>query len=49
MPSGAETAEMRKAVMAVYKSSITWQHRVREMTPEQVTAIYLRFKKEEKL
>lgn len=41
--------QKRAAVLAVYPNSVTWKHRVREMTPEQVTAIYLRFKTEGKL
>ena len=40
---------MRAAVLAVYPGSITWKHRVQGMTPEQVTAIYMRFKTEGRL
>lgn len=41
--------QKRAAVLAVYKNSVTWKHRVAQMTPEQVIAIYLRFKEEGKL
>ena len=41
--------QMRAAVLAVYANSVTWKHRVREMSPEQVIAIYMRFKEEGKI
>jgi hypothetical protein len=44
-----ELEQKRAAVLAVYPNSVTWRHRVEGMTPEQVTAIYLRFEREGRL
>ena len=40
--------QMREAIKYVYPSQ-SWKLKVKEMTDQQVTAIYLRFKKEGKI
>jgi hypothetical protein len=44
-----DITRMKEIVVGVYPDSITWKHRVYQMTDEQVTAIYLRFKREKRI
>lgn len=44
-----QEAREREAVKNVYSGSTRWAEKVDKMSPNQVTAIYLRFKAEGKL
>lgn len=44
-----ETERMRKELIAVYNNSAKWAKKVNLMPPDQVTAVYLRFKSQNKV
>jgi hypothetical protein len=48
MTSYADDEKKREALKGAY-SGAAWQEKVRNMTPDQVTAVYLRLKSQNKI